>query len=231
MKYIKQLTLLSFLILSPTTHAFITITDGWDGPGLGSAELTYYFVEPDNIKDLTPVKAAFTDIFAEVSSIVDISFTEVFTPFLDNSLDIAFQDFFSIGVDYAAAFTYVPPSGVGAINDSIPGDMVFDSTTNYKGAGFSPIEGVFDISLNFALLAAHELGHALGLDHSDNDLAVMNGLAADPLEYYMGLHADDIAGLRSLYAPASSVSAVPVPGAVWLMGTALIGLVTKRKLI
>jgi hypothetical protein len=29
----------------------------------------------------------------------------------------------------------------------------------------------------------------------------------------------------------SQVSAVPVPGAVWLMGTALIGLVTKRKLI
>jgi hypothetical protein len=29
----------------------------------------------------------------------------------------------------------------------------------------------------------------------------------------------------------SQVSAVPVPGAVWLMGTALIGLVTKRKVI
>jgi hypothetical protein len=29
----------------------------------------------------------------------------------------------------------------------------------------------------------------------------------------------------------SQVSAVPVPGAVWLMGTALLGLVAKRKVI
>jgi hypothetical protein len=29
----------------------------------------------------------------------------------------------------------------------------------------------------------------------------------------------------------ASISSVPVPGAVWLMGTALLGLVTKRKLV
>jgi hypothetical protein len=29
----------------------------------------------------------------------------------------------------------------------------------------------------------------------------------------------------------ASISSVPVPGAVWLMGTALIGLVTRRKLV
>jgi hypothetical protein len=42
----------------------------------------------------------------------------------------------------------------------------------------------------------HELGHALGLDHSDNDLSVMS-------PYYVGqqraLHWDDVHGIREMY--------------------------------
>lgn len=50
---------------------------------------------------------------------------------------------------------------------------------------------------NLGTTLVHELGHTMGLDHSENMLAVM----APTLQYpYNGLHSDDIAGMREAYA-------------------------------
>ena len=57
---------------------------------------------------------------------------------------------------------------------------------------------MFGSGTNFLQVAIHELGHSLGLDHSDVRDSIMAA-------FYRGyvpnvqLHADDIAGIRYLY--------------------------------
>lgn len=49
---------------------------------------------------------------------------------------------------------------------------------------------------NIGTTLVHELGHTMGIDHSENMLAVM----APTLQYqYSGLHPDDIAGMRDAF--------------------------------
>ncbi len=85
--------------------------------------------------------------------------------------------------------------------DSYRGDLQFNSA----GRAIADIQRVF----------LHELGHALGLDHPDDDgqqvEAVMNSVISDT---YL-LTADDIAGIQSLYgAPAPSATPTPTPDPV-----------------
>jgi hypothetical protein len=78
---------------------------------------------------------------------------------------------------------------------------------------------------DFLSVATHEVGHALGLRHSDVEGALMSA-------EYIGvntLQADDIAGIQTLYGP---VSAVPEPSTylLFLLGLAiLLARRTKNK--
>jgi Ca2+-binding RTX toxin-like protein len=71
-------------------------------------------------------------------------------------------------------------------NDPAAGDMTFDSA-----------EGNWWNSANFFQVAMHEIGHAIGLEHSSDGIAVMNAqFNGNP---HSELQPDDIAGAQAIY--------------------------------
>jgi hypothetical protein len=88
------------------------------------------------------------------------------------------------------ASAYMPPS---ANNYSIAGDIQFNTGQTFN------IGSTYDLFT----VAAHEFGHALGLDHSTNSYAVMY---ASYTNKKCGLFSDDISGIRAIYSSGNARS-------------------------
>jgi VCBS repeat-containing protein len=89
------------------------------------------------------------------------------------------------GASAVLAHAYFPPPNGGTIS----GDLHFDIAENWQctaGAG----------QLDFGVVALHEIGHTIGLQHSSGALAVMNAFYNPSLT---SLQSDDINGARALY--------------------------------
>src|SRR5262245_42012238 len=99
--------------------------------------------------------------------------------------------------------------------EPIGGDIFFNDNFRWEVGNALGLDA-YDLTL----LAAHEIGHALGLDHSTTPDALMRPFfsAAD---VFVGFHPDDVAGIRSLYA------AVPEPSTLLLASVGLVALVTN----
>lgn len=103
---------------------------------------------------------------------------------------------------------------------SIGGDLHFDIGRNFvddAGAGSS----TFDIYT----IALHELGHALGLGHSNVHGSVMEPIYAGSRR---SLTDDDIAGITSIYGAAPLVVDVPEPSTLLIFLFSLVGLKMSR---
>lgn len=166
---------------------------GWDGPGAGSAQLSYYIGQaPSGISQAT-FETAIKTALKSWSDVAAITFVQTNRAGLNNSLDFTAQAIDGSGGTLAEAYF---PSDVN--RGSIAGDVEFDSAEKWE-IGNASGSSAFDL----VLVAAHEIGHALGLDHSSNPSAVLYP-SVSASQSFNGLSSADISAIRSLYAASGS---------------------------
>lgn len=171
------------------------VGDGWDGPGKGAAALKYFFSSYTGRIAPELVRSESLRAMQEWARHVQLQFQQANSATDSKTINILFATgqhgdgypFDGPGKTLAHTFYPAPPNP-----ESIAGDLHLDDDESWQvGAGTD----LFSVVL-------HELGHALGLGHSDNPNAVM-------YPYYRRvtqLNTEDIEAIRELYATASATT-------------------------
>jgi hypothetical protein len=165
------------------------VGDGWDGPGLGPAVLGYFIENTGSQLPADQVVSEFHRALAEWSKVVRITFTPAARPTSLRTINVLFASrghddpypFDGPGGVLAHTFYPAPPNP-----EPLAGDLHFDEDETWR---IGARTDVFSVAL-------HELGHALGLGHSDQPGAVM-------YPYYSlheGLTKEDVVSIQELYA-------------------------------
>ena len=169
----------------------MAVSVGWDGLGRGSASLTYYIADAPSSLTQAAVQAALQTALDAWAAVADISFTRTSQPNQSDSIDFTFGTLDGPGGTLAEA--YLPDD----VNTSrIAGDIQFDASEVWEVGN-----ALGGAAMDLVLTAAHEIGHALGLEHSNLAGSIM-APAISPDEQFTGLDRSDEAAILELYAAA-----------------------------
>ncbi len=169
---------------APITYAF---SDGRDGTGLSGDDTS-----PQSTIRITDMvyQQAVQRAFEDWEAVADVQFARM-ADGSDADIDLYFVDIDGAGSTLGQAYrTYTTDSGPGTIETILSSEIEFD-TYEMDGAD----------SQFFYLVAVHEVGHALGLDHVDDPTQIMYRFYD---EDFTGPGDGDIAGMQALYGPSAS---------------------------
>jgi hypothetical protein len=183
---------------------------GWDGPGLGTAELLYSIGPTPEQLDRQQVESTIEAALDVWSDVANVEFKQTPKNGQTDAIDIRFKALDGTGGTLARAYF---PDDLN--RNPIAGDVEFDIDENWE-IGNDRGLAAYDLML----VAVHEIGHALGLSHSPAETAVMHH-AVSALSYFQGLSHDDIDHALELYAaaPPPQVSTPPPAPPVSSSGT------------
>ncbi len=182
------------------TQSIPTYGNGWAGPGHGAATLHYVFSQLTGQLPASQIEAAIQQAMAQWAQVAQVTWEQGTNPAGAETVNI----FFATGA-HGDGYPFGGPGGILAHTfypappnpEPIAGDTHFNDADTWNiGANTD----VFSVAL-------HELGHSLGLGHSDDPTDVM-------YPYYKmvtTLNSGDIAAIQTLYASGPAAPPVTTP--------------------
>ncbi|MDK1031403.1 MAG: matrixin family metalloprotease [Planctomycetia bacterium] len=189
---------LTFLSDDIESDDYVLNGDGWDGPGQGSISLGYYFANSTGDMDVGVQQSEVLRAMNVWSKYADITWSAAGSAGQNATVDIGWYtrrhgdgppsdpNFDGPGGVLAHAFYPAPPNP-----EPIGGDMHFDDAETWTTS--------YSSNVHLYTIAVHELGHSLGIGHSNDDRAIMYAFYAGGA-FGNALATNDISAIRALYA-------------------------------